>query len=89
MEGLGLDDYLNSFGNEVYGSELNTDIVNQLSLMKEAVLTLESPLSEYVLSNPAETAAVFTQLQAIVVLWKVDMMSSLGILISYTDNDGD
>lgn len=89
VEGLGLDDYLISFGNEVYGSELNTDIVNQLSLMKEAVLTLESPLSEYVLSNPAETAAVFTQLQAIVVLWKVDMMSSLGIMISYTDNDGD
>ena len=57
--------------------------------MKQAILTLESPLSEYVLSNPAE-AAVFTQeLQAIVVLWKVDMMSSLGILISYTDNDGD
>ena len=37
------------------------------------------------------TASVeaYAELQALVVLWKVDMMSSLGLLITYQDNDGD
>ncbi|MBM55207.1 MAG: hypothetical protein CMB32_01465 [Euryarchaeota archaeon] len=89
IEGLGLDDYLISLGEEEYGSELDDDIQNQVEVSLAAISTLSSPLSEYVVSNRDEAISVYIELQALVVLWKVDMMGSLGVLVTYADNDGD
>ena len=89
MEGVGFDDYLISLGDEAFGQGLNNDIVAQIQSSKEAVLSLNDPLSEFVLTNQETCIYVYTELQALVVLFKVDMMSSLGVLITYQDNDGD
>lgn len=88
-EGVGFDDYLISLGDEAFGQGLNNDIVAQIQSSKQAVLSLEDPLSEFVLSNQETCLSVYSELQALVVLFKVDMMSSLGVLITYQDNDGD
>ncbi len=50
---------------------------------------MHDPLGQYVVENQEATYEVFAELQALVVLWKVDMMSSLGVLITYQDNDND
>ena len=50
---------------------------------------MEDPLAQFVVERQADAFAVYTELQALVVLWKVDMMSALGVLITYQDNDGD
>ena len=89
IEGIGLDDYLISLGEYDYGSELNDDILLQLASSKSAVLTLQNPLSDYVVNNRSDAINVYLELQALVVLWKVDMMGSLGVDIIYQDNDGD
>ena len=89
MEGVGFDDYLISLGDEAFGQGLHNDIVAQIQSSKEAVLSLDDPLSEFVLTNQETCISVYTELQALVVLFKVDMMSSLGVLITYQDNDGD
>ncbi|MDE0978920.1 MAG: imelysin family protein [Flavobacteriales bacterium] len=86
---LGLDDYLNAYGDFEYGAGLNNDIETQLDIALQSVLSLQDPLSLYVTTNQQEAFDVYADLQALVVLWKVDMMSSLGILITYQDNDGD
>jgi len=86
---LGLDDYLNALGDFEYGAGLNNDIETQLDIAMESVLSLQDPLALYVTTNQQESFDVYADLQALVVLWKVDMMSSLGILITYQDNDGD
>ena len=88
-EGVGFDDYLISLGDEAFGQGLNNDIVAQIQSSKQAILSLEDPLSEFVLSNQETCLSVYSELQALVVLFKVDMMSSLGVLITYQDNDGD
>lgn len=88
-EGVGFDDYLISLGDEDFGLGLHNDIVAQIQSSKEAVMSLNDPLSEFVLTNQEACVSVYTELQALVVLFKVDMMSSLGILITYQDNDGD
>ena len=88
-EGVGFDDYLISLGDEAFGQGLNNDIVAQITSSKEAVLSLDDPLSEFVLTNQENCISVYSELQALVVLFKVDMMSSLGVLITYQDNDGD
>ena len=89
QEGVGFDDYLISLGDEDFGLVLHNDIVAQIQSSKEAVMSLNDPLSEFVLTNQEACVSVYTELQALVVLFKVDMMSSLGILITYQDNDGD
>jgi len=89
IEGVGLDDYLITLGEYDYGSALNDDILSQLASSKSAVLTLQNPLSDYVVNNRSDAIDVYLELQALVVLWKVDMMGSLGVDIIYQDNDGD
>jgi hypothetical protein len=50
---------------------------------------MNDPLADYVVDSQDATFEVFEELQALVLLWKVDMMSSLGVLITYQDNDND
>jgi predicted lipoprotein len=88
-QALGLDDYLKSLGNVEFGQGLHEDISAQLASAQTAVLLLEDPLAEFVVNQQATSFDVYSELQALVVLWKVDMMSSLGVLITYFDNDGD
>lgn len=88
-QNLGLDDYLKSLGNVEFGEGLHEDISAQLTSAQTAVMSLEDPLADYVVNQQAASFEVYAELQALVVLWKVDMMSSLGVLITYQDNDGD
>lgn len=86
---LGLDDYLKSLGDVSYGQGLHEDIVGQLASAQAAVATMQDPLASFVVDQQQASLDVYNELQALVVLWKVDMMSSLGVLITYQDNDGD
>lgn len=86
---LGLDDYLRSLGDTEFGQQLDADIQAQLVATEVALHRLENPLSEFVVDQQQEAFEVYAELQALVVLWKVDMMSALGILVTYQDNDGD
>ncbi|MAI22502.1 MAG: hypothetical protein CL828_00435 [Crocinitomicaceae bacterium] len=88
-EGIGLDDYLQSLGDVSYGTELDAEIKAQIAAAQAAVLTLDDPLSEYVVSNQPAALDVYSELQALVILLKVDMMSALGVLVTYQDTDGD
>lgn len=86
---LGLDDYLKSLGDVAYGEGLHNDIAAQLNSAETSIATMEDPLASFVVDQQAASFDVYAELQALVVLWKVDMMSSLGVLITYQDNDGD
>ena len=88
-EGIGLDDYLKSLGDVTYGEGLHDDIAAQLTSTATAIASLEDPLASFVVEQQAASFEVYAELQALVVLLKVDMMSSLGVLITYQDNDGD
>jgi predicted lipoprotein len=89
-DGLGLDDYLVS-ANAKYsdGSSLNDTILKQFAAAKTKLQALTDPLSDNIKTNPAGVTAAYTELQKLTVLLKTDMTSSLGILITYGDNDGD
>lgn len=88
-DAIGLDDYLVSLGDVSYGQDLHDEISSRLQTSMQAVATMEDPLAQFVVERQADAFAVYTELQALVVLWKVDMMSALGVLITYQDNDGD
>jgi len=89
-DGLGFDDYLTS-ANAKYadGTSLNATIKTQFGAAATALSALTDPLATNITANTTAVVAAYTQLQKLTVLLKTDMSSSLGILITYGDNDGD
>ncbi|QHV96862.1 imelysin family protein [Spirosoma endbachense] len=89
-DGPGLDDYLTQANAKASnGSSLNDVIKNQFATAIAKLQGLSDPLSDTIKTNQASVTATYTELQKLTVLLKTDMTSSLGILITYGDNDGD
>jgi predicted lipoprotein len=89
-DGLGLDDYLVKVNAKAKdGSPLNDVIKAQFATATAKLQALSDPLSDNITSNTAAVTAAYTELQKLTVLLKTDMTSSLGILITFGDNDGD
>jgi hypothetical protein len=89
-DGLGLDDNLTAI-NAKYsdGRPLNDVIKAQFATVNARLQALSNPLSDEITKDPAAVNAAYAELQKLTVLLKTDMMSSLGILINFGDNDGD
>src|SRR5690606_8624971 len=88
-DGIGLDDNLSAINARYNGSSLDEIIQIQLGLAIANVSTIPEPYSETVVDNQTPATLAYQELQKLVVLLKADMTSSLGILITYQDNDGD
>lgn len=88
-KGLGIDDYLDALGAKHAEVLLSEKIAEQLNLALDATLALDGPLASTVESNQALCLETYAEIQQAVVLCKVDLMSALGILVTYQDNDGD
>ncbi|MCB0397819.1 MAG: imelysin family protein [Flavobacteriales bacterium] len=87
--GLGLDDYLTLLKANYNGSMLSDAIQAQINKARTALAAIPDPLSDAVVNQSATVDAAYTELQKLLVLFKTDMPSALGILITYQDNDGD
>ncbi len=83
--GIGLDDHLVGIG----ASDLDNSIQQQIAVSTAALESLSDPLSENIVNDQTQVEATYAELQKLIVLFKVDMPSRLGILITYQDNDGD
>ena len=68
---------------------LNQAIQEQWQAATDAVQALPAPLATSVVDNQQACLDAYGELQQMVVLYKVDMMSCLGVLVTYQDNDGD
>lgn len=88
-DGLGLDDFLTQGAANNNGATVNTNIKNQITAALAKLQALTDPLSTQIQTNNTAVTATYTELQKLTVLLKTDMTSSLGILITYGDNDGD
>lgn len=88
-DGLGFDDYLTKVNAKYNGGLLNDAIKAQFGVAIAKLQTLSDPLSTNITINAAQVTAAYTELQKLTVLLKTDMTSSLGILITFGDNDGD
>ncbi|MCC8424301.1 imelysin family protein [Mucilaginibacter sp. UR6-11] len=87
--GSGFDDYLVAANAKYNGGSLNDAIKAQFTTAAAKLQTLTDPLSANITNNPTAVMAAYTELQKLTVLLKTDMTSSLGIAITFGDNDGD
>lgn len=85
----GLSEALDEMEALYQGENLSAAINAQFQEVKNAIQAIPSALSIAVLQNPASVENAYTQIQKLVILLKTDMASSLSILITYTDADGD
>jgi predicted lipoprotein len=88
-DGSGFDDYLVKVNAKYNGGSLNSAIIAQFASATTKLQALTDPLSANIQNNNTAVLASYTELQKLTVFLKTDMTSSLGILITYGDNDGD
>ena len=82
--------YLAAIGTKDAGGNLMADVIS--TRLQEALAALEGlngTIKNAVTDNRTEVLKVYEELQQVVALFKVDMVSAFGISITYVDNDGD
>ncbi|MBL4707251.1 MAG: imelysin family protein [Flavobacteriales bacterium] len=83
---VGVDDYLtHTLGNE----ELTERIRNQFNVLDVSLNQINESLATALINQPQELENAYQELKKLLILIKVDMSSSLSILITFNDNDGD
>ena len=87
--GPGLQDYLIEAGAKYNGGLLSDTVKAYFSSAVSALQAIPDPFSATIQSNAAPADALYAEIQQLVVMLKTDMPSSLGVLITYGDNDGD
>lgn len=97
-EGIGADgvnregfyEYLSSIQAVDTGGENLADIIrSQISLIATLSEHLSDPFTEEIENNKQALENLFVDMQRLVVYFKTDMASSMGVVIVYQDNDGD
>lgn len=86
--GQGIEDLLNHLKIEYNGVLLSEVILNKFNEVQSKIANIPN-LEEAINNDFQKVQELHTSLKQLVVLLKVDMMSNLGLLITYTDNDGD
>ncbi len=90
IDGMGFNDYLMAIGTKDQNGKAMATVINEnLTSATNSLASFPSTIKAGVSNNRPEILAIYEQLQAIVPLLKVDMVSAFGISITYTDNDGD
>lgn len=83
--GLGIDDLLIEYG----ASGLTDDINTQFITLYTALDAVPAPFTNSLESHKAEVQQAYDAAQAMVVLFKTELPSVLGVQISYQDQDND
>lgn len=90
LNGAGFDDYLDHVdAKDLQGEALSQIIEAQFDSSIEAAEAISMPLVDALTLEKDKVEQAFDETQLLVVLLKADMMSSLGLLVTFSDNDGD
>lgn len=87
IDGKGFDDYLDHL--KAQDGSLNSRIKTQFASCYTKLNAINGSLSSQIISNPTVVNAAYIELVKLLVLLKTDMPSSLGVVITYQDGDGD
>ncbi|MEL6810765.1 MAG: imelysin family protein [Bacteroidota bacterium] len=88
-EGESLKSYLNTLNTVKDGVDLSTIINNQLNEARSRVQNLQSFKLELENNPPTAMLQAYDEVQKVVPLLKVDMVSAMSISIDFVDADGD
>ncbi|MBL0309987.1 MAG: imelysin family protein [Bacteroidetes bacterium] len=87
--GISFDDYLAYLNADYNGQPLDSVITNQFDVTIQKAQNVPVDFSTAITTNKPEMESLFLELKKLTVLLKVDMSSQLGVIINYSDTDGD
>jgi uncharacterized protein len=87
--GIGFDDYMIHLKIKYHDGTLNDAIKSQFALTKNKMQSIKEALAKQVISNKTPVEETYRELMKLIVLLKTDLPSSLGVVITYQDGDGD
>lgn len=86
---VGFDDYLNHLGAKNGNVALRDTISGAFTVVLDRINDIQEPLADAISNNPTQVQALYDAVKQLLVLLKVDMVSSLGVTLTISDNDGD
>jgi predicted lipoprotein len=88
--GPGFNALLDHLGATYNGQPLSNQILSQLADCRAKANALgNTTLAQAVTQNPTGVTALYDSLKQLLVLTKVDMVSAVGVTLTFSDNDGD
>lgn len=87
--GTGFDDYLDFLEAQYNNKPLSDQINSQAETALAALKAIDQPLHIAVVNNPAPVQLAYDEVKKLLVLIKVDMANTMGVIITFNDNDGD
>jgi predicted lipoprotein len=86
-DGPGFDDYVKSLNSD--GAALNESIKTEFNVFQTDIAAINSPMQTSIQTDVTPVYNSWVQSKKLLVLLKVDLAANLGILITFSDNDGD
>lgn len=88
--GESMSRYLAAIGTKDDNGTLMADVIlDEMKAASQSLSGLDASIAQEVVNNRTKVLTTYEQLQVVVPLLKVDMVSAFSISITYTDNDGD
>lgn len=88
-DGIGVDDLLDKLEAKSGEELLSKKIKNQFATVYAKLNAISKPLPIAVVNNKAEVQAAYDEIKKLQVMMEVDMINNLGVLLTFSDNDGD
>lgn len=82
---IGFDDFLILLERDALASQ----IIDQFALCKKELAKIEGSLEDEIINNPDVVVALKDTFRDLLIVIKVDMANTLGVTITFNDNDGD
>lgn len=89
VDGVGIDDLLDKLDAKSDGILLSTKIKTQFASVYTKLGAIPNRLPIAVVNNPTEVTAAYTEIKKLQVMLEIDMINNLGVLLTFSDNDGD
>lgn len=89
IDGKGIDDILDKAGAKSGDVLLSKKIKDQFTTVKAKLELINSPLSTAVTAQKDLVTAAYDEVKKLQVMMEVDMINNLGVLLTFSDNDGD
>jgi predicted lipoprotein len=88
-DGPGIDDMLDEAGAKSGDQPLSAKIKAQFATVNAKIALITDPLGTAVTTQKDQVSAVYDEVKKLQVLMEVDMINNLGVLLTFSDNDGD
>ncbi|MCF0072954.1 imelysin family protein [Dyadobacter sp. CY261] len=88
-DGPGIDDILDEAGAKSGDQALSAKIKGQFATVYAKIESITVPLSTAVTTQKDQVNAAYDEVKKLQVMMEVDMINNLGVLLTFSDNDGD